>query len=385
MYDNDPANPGDETPRSWFLFRQLEVIMSLPVEYRWEFTRRHPYYLQFWQLAQGCHGERTLDRQQRVAEDAAALILSSINVAVSMVPPDPHLGPEALGTHDLGAGWVGGAVAPATLRTLATILVLGLPAAQRSQLGRLLNESAEFDSQDVDRMGEICRRLAMSPEAVWDSFPNIPFISINLEQPQRAITEAIEQMVRQWKEERNIPERRRRAANLDAYLIAWDLREGWADGEYNATRERTFQQIAEETGEPISTIVGQYRTAFRYLSGHEYTPELWVRLMGPIKLSRYFNCQADRGLTLRRPWRSPNLRPVTESVLLSGRDEHERPDFLAAARITPSDVAMVDLVLDIETLLERGRSDAEIISELELPAETYTELIAEIRRRHESR
>src|SRR4051812_28018262 len=34
-----------------FVIRSLDILRQLPVEYRWEFTRRHPYYLFFWESA----------------------------------------------------------------------------------------------------------------------------------------------------------------------------------------------------------------------------------------------------------------------------------------------------------------------------------------------
>lgn len=371
--------------RSWLLFRPGEVTMSLPVEFRWEFTRRHPYYIQLWQVAQRYHEQPSSDPQQRETEHAAVLVLSGIGVAQSMSPPDPKLGPEALGARDLGGGWVNGAVGPAMFRTLAYML-LALPAAQRSQLGRLLHESAEFDSQDARQMSDIHTRIADLKEPVWDSFPNVPVISIKLEMPQRAISEAVEQLVKKWKEERGILETRRRDDKLDLYLAVWDLREGWACGEYDAAREKTFRTIARELGIPIDTVISRYRSAFRYLSGHDYTPELWIRLMGPLKLSRHFG-NATEGLILRRPWRSPNPRPVTESVLLPGRKDFESPGFLAAASVTDSNIALVDLALDVETLIARGLSNAEIFQSLDLepPSEQVRDLVDEIRGRHENR
>src|SRR5688572_15352595 len=96
--------------RSWLLFRPPNVTMSMPLEFRWEFTRRHPYYVQFWQLAKRHHEQASQDSEQRARERAAMQILGGIGVAGSMVPPDPQLGPEALGHGDLGAVWRSGAI-----------------------------------------------------------------------------------------------------------------------------------------------------------------------------------------------------------------------------------------------------------------------------------
>jgi len=77
------------TDRSWLLLRPAEVIMPLPVAQRWEFTRRHPYYLQFWQAALRYHDSPSDEPLERLYEEVAVQILGGISVAESMRPPDP--------------------------------------------------------------------------------------------------------------------------------------------------------------------------------------------------------------------------------------------------------------------------------------------------------
>ena len=263
------------------------------------------------------------------------------------------------------------------------MLLVALPPAHRAELGRLLTVSSEYDSRDSRQMDGIYERFAQFKDPVWDGFPDVPVISINLQMPQRAISEAVEELVRKWKGERGITEHRRRDDCLDDYLAIWDLREGWLDGEYSGSRERTFHAISQELRIPVPTVTSRYRSAFRLISGHDYTPALWIRLMLPFK---YLNAvdSSSLGLLLRRPWSSPNLRPVTEAVLLPGRTEPESAEYLAAAAVTESDIALVDLSLDIQTLLESSRTDEQILRELEL-GEQFADLVAELRRRHESR
>lgn len=260
----------NRTPRSWLLLRPPEVTNSLPWEYRWEFTRRHPYYQQFWQAAQRYHQEPTADSVQRARDELAVHILGGIGVASSQVPQDPGLSAEALGSRDLGVAWLGGAVAPATLRTLAHMLLLSLPKEERSQLGRLLNESADFDCKDRDHMFKIHQRLAELKADAWNSFPKAPVYSINLQKPQRAIKEAIESLVRKCKKEAGIRENRRRDDKYKKYLEVWDLREGWLDGRYVGSAENRFRKIAKKVHRPMNTLISQYRSAFRLLTGHSY-------------------------------------------------------------------------------------------------------------------
>lgn len=387
MTSFDKEATANSAPHSFFLRRSSEIIQALPLEYRWEFTRRHPYYLWFWEAAARHRNHPSDDPTRRLADEAAILILQAINVADSMTPLDPRLGPEALGTNDLGGAWKGGAVAPAMFRTLAQMLLLALPKSQRMQLSRLLSESAEYDSQNAHQIYSIASRLSQLSDPVWDSYPNVPVVSINLQAPQRAITKAIVQLVGEWKEERGIPEHRRRDDKLEEYLRVWDLREGWADGNYDPSREKTFKVIAHETATPLSTVISRYRTAFHYLSGYTFTRELFIRLMGPLKYSRYADGDKE-GLLSRRPWRSPNLRPVAEGILVPHQADEESPRFLEVAGIADSQIALVDLALDIESLLAQGLSEQAIIERLELTVPSLPSLkdfVAEILQRHEDR
>jgi hypothetical protein len=92
-------------------------------------------------------------------------------------------------------------------------------------------------------------------------------VGINLNAPQRVITAAVEQLVRQWKDKRGIGERCRRDDKLEEYLAVWDLREGWAGRQYDGSRERTLRQIAGQLGIPLSTAANRYRAAFRLIVG----------------------------------------------------------------------------------------------------------------------
>lgn len=364
--------------------RPPEVLNSLPWEFRWEFTRRHPYYQALWQAAQRHHQGVSIDDEQRKREEAAVLILLAIGVNTSQCPPDPSLGPEALGSRDMGGAWLGGAVAPTTLRELAHILLLALPKDERCRLGRLLNESSEFESDDRQHMSVIHERLAQADGEIWNSFPKAPFIAINLEMPKKAILEAVDKLVGEWKEEGGIAEHRRRDDKLGDYLAVWDWREGWKGGAYRGECESKFREMAEGTHQPLSTLISQYRKAFYYLSGHEYTPELWIQLMGPVKFSQYYS-GAEEGLARHRPWRSPSPRPVSESVLLPGRKDLDQPKFLEAAGVTEDQMDVIDQAMDIQTLLAAGKSDEEICQTLELTSEQDQDFVAELRGRHESR
>jgi hypothetical protein len=361
----------------------MEVVKQLPVRHRWEFTRRHPYYLQFWQSARELRERPSTDEVNRALQEAASLILAAVNVAENVSPPDPRDEFEMLGADVIGSAWEGGAIAPATIRTLAFILLGVLPKDERAQFGRLLCDSAAYEWSDKAQTNSFLKRLASLPGDIWKSQPDAPIVSFNLQAPQRAITEAVEKLVRRWKQEQGIPETRRRDDKFEEYLAVWDLREGWADGGYDGTREKQFHEIAEQLRAPLPTIQSRYHAAFKILTGHDYKPELWIRLFGPIKLSCVNDPVGNSRLACYRPWRTRNLRPVAETVLLPGRRDADHPKFLEAAGITQSDLSLVDLQIDVQTLIKRGDSDDQIRQELdphrELPNGYLADVIAELR------
>ena len=57
---------------SYFLIRPTEVVRQLTVEFRWEFTRRHPYYLQFWQPAREFREQPSTDEAIHTTNENAS-------------------------------------------------------------------------------------------------------------------------------------------------------------------------------------------------------------------------------------------------------------------------------------------------------------------------
>jgi hypothetical protein len=84
-------------------------------------------------------------------------------------------------------------------------------------------------------------------------------------------------LIREWKQNSNIRETRRRPEMLEAYVNAWDLREGWTGDDYDVDREQTFAEIGRAIAESPQTAAGRYRSAFRLLCGHEYNFATWAR------------------------------------------------------------------------------------------------------------
>ena len=72
-------------------------------------------------------------------------------------------------------------------------------------------------------------------------------------------------------------------------------------------------------------------------------------------------------------------------MLLPGRRDGDDPRFLENAGITPSDIGLIELQVDVQDLIKRGQTDDQIRQALdpdqELPHELLADVIAELRSR----
>ena len=141
-----------------------------------------------------------------------------------------------------------------------------------------------------------------------------------------------------------------------------------------------LREIGRELSLSVSTVKNRYRSAFRYIVGHDYRPELWMRLFGLIKISEIFDPVALPRLATRRPVRTPQKREVPETTLAPNRQDVDRTGFLESQSVPQDQLESVDQMLDIQELMSQGRSDEEIQETLELKT---TDLIGYIRQRHD--
>jgi hypothetical protein len=118
--------------------------------------------------------------------------------------------------------------------------------------------------------------------AALDSFPIAPLFYVHMGASQRTIAKDLGELVRRWKRKHSILERRVHTEKLQSYLDVWDQREGWVNGRYERSRERTFLEIARALKESPSSVASRYRSAFEMITGHAFSPRLWFRLYGPV-------------------------------------------------------------------------------------------------------
>jgi hypothetical protein len=379
---NETAGGDEDDPRLP-VGRPEGQLQDLPFDYRWEVTRRHPYYQVWWRPAgRYFKGEPSSSEDFPGQGQLAAAFLRLIGVIGEA--PDPATDATTLSAAVGGNFYLGDTIQPLTLRQTAKLLIDALPTADRAFLGAVFSVSADQESAADGDNSEVARRLKAWAELsrirspALDRVPDAPLFYLHAAASQRAITRDAERYARHWKSRRNLAERRIRTEKFSGYLQAWDVREGWLDGSYDPSRELKFVRVARKLRVPLSTVFNRYRSGFRLITGHEFSPVLWWRVCGILKLALASGQTGRFASRLGGQRTSSRHRPpVPDSVVsppaLAGRGE----GVVASAAIQESHEADVDLRLDLTELINKRLSDDEIARRLDLPAA----VVGEIRQR----
>lgn len=365
--------------------RSSDHVLSLPVRFRWETTRRHPYYLALWENARRYRQGQFTERADEALCHAAAVMLGAIGVTGEPVAPDLEF--ENLGATC--APFLAGAVQPVTLRALATMLTWNLPPAELRVIAATflsaVNPEYAIEGDDERQAGQrtaAIERLTQLASPSLDAIADAPIFHVHLASSQRTILDDLRQQMRYWQERRIEPPGRLRVANLAEYIEVLDLREGWTGAGYEVSQELPFGLVAQRCRQPQSTIFSRYRSAFELIVGHPFTPQLWWRIFGPLKFSRLFANPADSLTTLiRHRFQSPARREVPESIIWTP----PRPHMATPTERGPDSICAeadgVDLVVDLTDLIAQGLDNEEIARRLDLNAEmvaTFRDRSAEL-------
>ncbi len=365
--------PAPEKQDPVALRRPEYQLRSLPLRFRWEATRRHPSYQLAWTRARAVRlHEPPASETEKLLQIAAVMMLGQIGVVG--VPVDPATPFEKLDAEQLDPAWLSGAVHPFTLRNLAALLLAALPKETLGQVAEIMRIAAQTDS-DGQPPSKFMAVLEMERLDVpgLDVYPNEPILlSVNPAASAKQIAAALDSLLPQWKSARGLTERRDRSDKYSDYLRVWDLREGWTGGSYDRSAEKKLKEVAAELKLSVATVNNHYRKAFEMIVGHPYSPKAWYSSFGVLKLSRVFNPSAGP-VSRRRPLKSPSGRDVPESRLGTVPGSRAEAGILSLTALASSDGGW-ELLSDIETLVNQGRSDAEIVGELELPGQYFEEL-----------
>lgn len=233
----DETEIADQLPYL-FLPRSEDQLRNMPVNFRWEVTRRHPIYLQHWRVAQRFFRWRRGNTWEIPESDLSELQVSGISaqllnaIGVKSFAPDPSVEFSEI-SEGLGAnGWLGGSISPVTLRGLWGLLVSTLPADVFSETAIRLANAMTVGGDPDERRSAGLMALQQVDEIRIDQMINAPIVSINPGVSDRQISQDMKPLLDRWRAERNIEVGRDRSESYPDYLCVWDLREGWSGGSY---------------------------------------------------------------------------------------------------------------------------------------------------------
>jgi hypothetical protein len=342
--------------------RTSPEILRLPPAYKWEFLRRHPEYVHNWQLANiywrtplDHPGRRETDPDWRRCE-LAKDVLRALTGLLDRCYPDPST-PAA----ELAGGFLCDRAGqenarPVSNRELAERLLLELPRETLKVIGAIFYGEKQDGGQADDLYCLEMLTHLRDPEL---DRPAEGLLAFGLHAPLEGIQEQIPGIVKAQKATHQIKQARRRPGVLDDYLATWDMREGWAGGDYDPGRESTLRAVAAQTGAPVETVRDRYCSAYRLVFAEKYDPLRWaIWFRRKLRLSRL-----ARGRKPKTPGAS--VGTVPETTLMPGRDDGPA-GLLEGQAAGSDDSGLRALIADINALLEKGKTNEQIIIELDL-------------------
>jgi DNA-binding CsgD family transcriptional regulator len=369
-HDTDQANcQNNEAGRHFGLLGRFPGhLRALPLKYRWEITRRHPYYLMAWEST--CQtimpGEADL-----LMQEAHRVILGAIGVSGPMVAPDTPFDALVSQNGESPPAWLSHSVQPLTLRGLTGLLLAHLSAHTRNQLAELFRSSVDGGEDRADCLIQALLHLQTLESTDLDSFADQPIVAISPHLTVNALTVDIRTFLNEWRDRHGIAEQRVRADKFDEYFAVWDAREGWTGAGYELGDNRRLIEVARRLGITPTTARNQYYAAFELITGHRYSVANWLRVCGPVKYPTDLIVELNETAFRRRVQTRGTRAPVPESVLTSNEDNARISDQIQAEN---DDAAIWELQEDFQTLLRLGRTDMEIAQELEIRLETVCAL-----------
>lgn len=190
MSDGNPTAGDNSASQSSFglLPRPAYQLRSLPIELRWEVTRRHPYYLAWWSPAREFHEGAPVEQPAQLPlRQAAVAILGAIGVSGPPISPETPY--ENIGGVKLERAGMAGLIHPVSNRGLMGLLITALPKSTLSQLGMLLTQSFAKDGDVDEQRIQALLQLAERQDPGLDEFVNEFIVSVAPTASQRAIAE----------------------------------------------------------------------------------------------------------------------------------------------------------------------------------------------------
>ena len=197
---------------------------------------------------------------------------------------------------------------------------------------------------------------------------------------QETIKEDANRQARIWKAKKNVGSPKIHTNKLKDYIDVWDRIEGWNGAGYDTNREETLKQIASSTKRSLSTLHSQFKAAFEAIIGHEFSPSLWWKTMGRMKLD-IFSGSPNESIewSARRRFNQHQDRLVTETTLSGSHKAQSSGNLIQNSSNKNGDIDSLDFVDAIVQQIEAGLTDAQIIEKMNLTQHRSEEMLQMVR------
>jgi hypothetical protein len=364
-----------------FVPRSHTHLMNYPVEFRWELTRRHPYYIALWKDVRSYYQDPTEgDIQLQLYRKGASLLLGAIGVFGQPVAPETPF--KQLAGED--PSFLVGSLQPVTFRSITTRLLAYLSPRTQHFLADMLCTNANnatnptiSEEQRQANHFELMSVFNLEPLPELDCVPPEPFFAMNVGASQQTIKEDANWQAKLWKARRNNKSPKIHTKKLPKYLAVWDALEGWTGSGYDIGQEKTIKQVMRSSKQKSSTIHDHFRAAFHAIAGQNFSSSLWWKVLGRYKIELLTGVKSiTYARLIRRMNRySPAAPIVTETTLTSSAtfNEHASPIQFAGEENDSAD--MINLAEALTRRIAEGQTNDRIIEELELTNPRMTELL----------
>lgn len=296
---------------SQLVARPPDTVQHLPLNYRWEFTRRHPYYQMFWNVP---HDTASSDEPEATYQrEIAELILAQINVSGDTIPPKTEW--DDMSLDESWRIWTEGALSRIQLKGLVATLIGALSRNSLRSLSTLLWQASEIEDGDTAAEYRLLKSVMHGDFPGFEHYlPNL-IVTVSPSASEKSIAAAASKIICDFRDEHDLDATRIRTDKFDAYLRAWDLREGWHSGSYYRDLERRLKVIAKETGLSDATVCDHYKSAFNLITGMDYSPDSWLNIVGKFKAAGFLG--DGYGPIARRAGRTRSIAGDSESGFTS--------------------------------------------------------------------
>lgn len=345
------------------LVRPEHHLERLTFRFKWEVTRRHPVYLQLWQVYQTLPQVDPPVTWEEFRQEPD-IVGAYDAIKIHAEPHDPSLSFEQLSREDGTSLFFRDALQPIKVKQILAVLAKWLPAESLRQVAadfQVIADGKDGVAEVSDAL-EAAASMAHSVDSVMEAMIDAPFYVVSPIAPREQMQADLVACQNHWRERLNLDATRDRAGDYINYLQAWDACEGFNEGRYHRDRVQSFAAASQILGEPAETIRRWYQRAFFLITGHEFSNENWHAAMGAQQISEFFGISVSpvSRARLRRSLPENNEAEVDFSTV------QQDDDFLDTAEHRTESVDRHVVCSRICAMIDEGQEDSEIIDGVEL-------------------